>query len=244
MAKVTKKQFILDTAPPVPRFEGFPAEAFKFLHGLKKNNNKEWFEAHRSDYENFVREPSKALVATMADIIKEEGLPLIADSKRSLFRINRDIRFSKDKSPYKTHLGIVFPIEGMKEDEWTGFYIGMEPKGMNDVHTYIGGGVHMPSSPYLKRIRSKIASDHKMLEKIIKEKNFVKEFPEGMTGESLTRPPKGFEEDHPAIDYLKMKEYVFSSSLTKADLMSPKLPSLIAKKMAASIGFLRYFSKA
>ncbi|MFI5264073.1 MAG: TIGR02453 family protein, partial [Candidatus Kapaibacterium sp.] len=138
---------VLDARPPEMPFEGFPEAAFKFLDGLKKNNNKAWFEAHRATYEDDLRQPSKRLVGSMGSAFSEAKLPFVSDLKRSLFRINRDIRFSKDKSPYKTHIGIVFPMQGMKEDEWSGMYLGFEPAGKNDVKAYIGGGAYMPSSP-------------------------------------------------------------------------------------------------
>lgn len=236
-----KKEFVLDVPPPPAEFEGYLANAFTFLHGLKKNNTKIWFDAHRDDYETYLREPSKALVETMAEYIKDAGLPLVANPKRSLFRINRDIRFSKDKSPYKTHIGIVFPVDGLKEDEWTGMYLGMEPEGTSGMRATIGGGVHQPSSSYLKRLRTKLAKEHKTFEKLIADKNFRKEYPKGITGQSLIRPPTGFNEDHPGIKWLKMKDFGFGASITKEELMSPKLSKLLIKKFTAGQEILRFF---
>jgi uncharacterized protein (TIGR02453 family) len=235
----------LDAPAPQMPFKGFPESAFDFLHGLKKNNNKEWFENHRETYENDLREPSKLLVGAMSEALASAKLPLIADQKRSLFRINRDIRFSKDKSPYKTHIGIVFPFEGAKEDEWIGMYLGFEPEGKDGVKTYIGGGCHMPSSSFLKRVRNKVASNYKELEKLIAEKNFKKEFPKGVTdgGESLKRMPKGFDEGHPAEKWLKMKSYSFGSDLTKKELMSKDLPKLITQKVKAAEKVMQFFAE-
>ena len=237
-----KKQSIaLDVPPPEPPFEGYTERAFKFLHGLKKNNNKAWFEAHRDDYETYLREPSKRLVNAMAQYIEDEKLPLISDQKKSLFRINRDIRFSADKSPYKTHIGIVFPLKDLGQDEWTGMYLGMEPAAGSGMSIFIGGGAHEPSSPYLKKIREHIAKDHAKLRKLTSDKKFLKEFPKGLEGPSLTRPPKGYDEDHPAIDLLKMKSFGFGYDLKKEDLMKPKLPELLAKKFVAGIDVLQFF---
>lgn len=233
----------LDVPPPTMMFSGFSEGTFKFLHGLKKNNNKEWFDAHRSDYEEYLREPSKAFVEAMAVRIKEAGLPLKANVKSSLFRINRDVRFSKDKSPYKTHIGISFLMEGLASDEWTGMYLGMEPEGKNGVKTYIGGGAHEPSSPYLKRLREKLLNNYNTLEKLSKEKKFVKEFPGGVTGASLVRAPKGFNDDHPAINYLKMKEFMFGTYISKEQLMSPKLPDMLIKKFIAGIDVLIFLGR-
>src|SRR5437588_10046845 len=173
-----KTPITLDAPPPSMPFEGFSQATFDFLHGLKKNNNKEWFEAHRAEYEENLREPSKRLVAAVGAELSKAKLPLIGDQKRSLFRINRDIRFSKDKSPYKTHIGIIFPYSGMKEDEWTGMYLSFEPDGKNAIKSYIGGGCYMPGSPFLKRVRKKIDSKYKELEKLNADKTFRKDYPE------------------------------------------------------------------
>jgi uncharacterized protein (TIGR02453 family) len=243
--RMKKSPIILDIPPPQLPFEGFSQETFDFLHGLKKNNNKDWFEKHRASYEDDLREPSKRLVSAMAQAFAEAKLPLLSDPKRSLFRINRDIRFSKDKSPYKTHIGIVFPSKDAKEDEWTGMYLGFEPEGKNDVKTYIGGGCHMPSSPFLKRVRKKISTDYKKLEKLASDKNFKKEYPKGITdgGDSLKRIPQGYEEDHPAAKWLKMKSYTFGSDLSKKELMSKDLPKIIIRKIKAAQPILDFFTE-
>jgi uncharacterized protein (TIGR02453 family) len=239
-----KPAIILDVPPPAMPFEGFSEATFKFLHGLKKNNNKAWFEAHRVSYEADLREPCKLLVEEMAEVFAEAKLPLISNQKRSLFRINRDIRFSKDKSPYKTHIGIVFPQDGAKEDEWSGMYFGFEPDGKNGVKCYIGGGAYMPSSPYLKRIRKKIGTEYKELGKRVAEKNFKKEFPKGITGESLKRIPHGYEEDHPAATLLKLKSFTFGADLPKDDLLNPKLSKILLAKFKAAMPVLQWFAEA
>lgn len=241
-----KSGVILDIPPPELPFEGFSEATFKFLHGLKKNNKKDWFEAHRASYEDDLREPSKRLVSAMGAALAEAKLPLISDQKRSLFRINRDIRFSKDKSPYKTHIGIVFPLEGSTGEEWSGMYMGFEPDSKSGVKAYVGGGAYMPSSPYLKRIRKKIGSQYKELEKLASDKKFKKEYPEGITGfgESLKRIPRGFDEGHPAAKWLKMKSYTFGADLSKKDLMSKNLPKILVEKIKVSQPVLKFFAEA
>ncbi len=241
MAKQNTK-ITLDLPVPAEPFEGFSDKAFSFLAGLKKNNNKPWFEAHRSDYEEYLREPSKQFVLAMAALFEEEELPLVADVKKSLFRINRDIRFSKDKSPYKTHLGIVFGMKDLGEDEWAGMYLGMDPKGSSDVECSVGGGVYMPSPAFLKAIRTRIAKDHKAFEKLNNAKSFRTIFSEGITGSSLKRMPKGFEETHPAATTLKQTEFLYRSKLTKKDLCSPKLPEIVLARTIAAMPMLRYLS--
>ncbi len=239
-----KSAFVLDVPPPEMPFEGFTEDTIRFLRGLKKNNKKEWFEAHRNTYEEDLREPCKRFVSAMGRALAEAKLPLISDLKRSLFRINRDIRFSKDKSPYKTHIGIVFPMQETKEDEWSGMYLGFEPAGKNDVKAYVGGGAYMPSSPYLKRIRKKIDRQYNELEKLAADKNFKKEYSKGIIGESLKRMPQGYEEGHPAADWLKMKSYTFGSDLTKKELLSPNLPKILIQKIKAAQPVLNFLAEA
>jgi uncharacterized protein (TIGR02453 family) len=244
MAK-SKKQPPIDMSGPPMEFDGFSADTFKFLHGLKKNNNKEWFEAHRDDYEQHLREPSKALAETMGMFFREQGMPVTGNAKTSLFRINRDIRFSKDKSPYKTHIGLSFPLNDTKKEEWCGFYIGFEPaktgKGMS---VFAGGGVYMPMPPHLKRIRAKIAKDHKKLTDILNERAFKKMSPEGMTGDTLTRMPKGFDEGHPAEKWLKMKSFLFGFDLDEKDLLSDKLPNILGKNFQTALPLIEFLGRA
>jgi len=237
-----KQTHVLDVPPPAAPFEGFTADTFKFLHGLKKNNNKPWFDKHRADYEEHLREPCRLLVGVMAEHIAEDKLPLIADPRRSLFRINRDIRFSMDKSPYKTHIGIVFPVKDMGQDEWTGMYLGMEPaSGAGKMSAFVGGGAHQPMPPFLKKIREKLATNYGDLRKALADKNFKKHYPKGLAGESLTRAPKGYEEDHPAIDLLKLKSFEFGQELTKEQLMKADLPKLLTEKFKAGMAVLEFF---
>jgi uncharacterized protein (TIGR02453 family) len=230
---------------PPARFEGFSSETFRFLHGLRKNNNKAWFEAHRDAYEEYLREPSKELAEVMGQLFRDHEMPVVGNAKTSLFRINRDIRFSKDKSPYKTHIGLSFPLEGSKKEEWCGFYFSFEPaeKGKG-IRTFAGGGVYMPMPDQLKRIRTKIAAEHKQLEKILSDKPFKKLCPNGLTGDTLTRMPKGFDEDHPAAKWLKMKSFLFEFPLSEEDLISKKLPDRLLKNFQISLPLIAFFGNA
>lgn len=233
---------LLSDLPPPMLFEGFSTKTFQFLHDLKKNNNKPWFDAHRADYENHLRQPSKALVAQMSLLFAEHSLPLIADPRRSLFRINRDIRFSKDKSPYKTHIGIVFPMSGLGEGEWFGCYFSFEPEGTRGVHSYCGGGVHMPSAPVLQRLRKRIDSNHEELTELANNPDFLAIYPTGLKGESLKRMPKGYNEAHPAASYLKMTSFEFAATIEQQQLTSSDLPQLLLKHCTAAIPLLEFFA--
>jgi uncharacterized protein (TIGR02453 family) len=242
MARVVKTPVIPED--PAPIFEGFTKETFKFLHGLKKNNNKEWFEDHREDYEMHLRNPSKALAHAMGQYFRDHNMPVAGNAKTSLFRINRDIRFSKDKSPYKTHVGLSFPLEGTKKEEWCGYYIGMEPaktgKGMS---VFAGGGVYMPMPPHLKRIRAKIGQEHEVLRKVLSTKSFLSIYPKGLTGDSLKRIPAGYSESHPVADWLKMKSFLFGCDLSENDLLREDLPEVLGAKFKAALPVVLFLGK-
>ena len=230
---------------PAPIFEGFSKETFAFLHGLKRNNNKEWFEAHRGEYERYLREPSKALAHAMGAYFRERKMPIIGNAKTSLFRINRDIRFSKDKSPYKTHVGLSFPLEGTKKEEWCGYYIGFEPtetgKGMS---VFAGGGIYHPMPPHLKRIRALIDREQKTFAKILDLPSFKKVYPKGLTGESLKRIPQGYSEDHPAANYLKMKSFLFGCDLKEGELLKENLPEVLGERFEAALPLIKFLGRS
>lgn len=236
MPKMSKLE-LMDAPPPL-LFEGFSRETFRLLHDLKENNNKPWFDEHRSEYESLLREPCRGLVEQMALLFAEHGLPLRATPKASLFRINRDIRFSKDKSPYKTHIGIAFPFEGVSQEEWRGMYFSLEPEGKKGIKSYCGGGVYVPSSAMLKRIREKVAIDHATFDRLLAEPGFHDLFPGGIHGESLKRMPKGYAEDHPASRYLKMKQFLFGAPLTEEHVLSRELPEILIDHCKAGIDVL------
>ena len=179
-----------------------------------------------------------------ACIFRDHKMPVIGNAKTSLFRINRDIRFSPDKSPYKTHIGLSFPLANIKKEEWCGYYMGFEPaktgKGMT---LFAGGGVWMPIPPYLKQIRAKIATKQKDFDKIINQPTFKKAYPKGLTGESLKRIPQGYSEDHPAAKYLKMKSFLFGSDLTEKDLLSEDLPEILGNKFKIALPMVEFLGR-
>jgi uncharacterized protein (TIGR02453 family) len=241
MAKPRKAFQIPDE--PAPVFEGFSPETFKFLHGLKKNNNKQWFEDHREEYEIYLRNSAKALAHAMGAYFKDHEMPVIGNAKTSLFRINRDIRFSADKSPYKTHIGLSFPLEDTKKEEWCGFYFSFEPAKGKGVSSFAGGGVYRPMGPQLKRIRAKIDRDHKNLRKAMDSSEFRKNYQKGITGDSLKRMPVGYSEGHPAADLLKLKSFLFGTDLIEKDLLREDLPEILGKMFKAALPVVLFLGK-
>lgn len=203
----------------------------KFLKDLKKNNNKPWFDANRKAYE-----AAKAdFIAFVDTVIEKHGKkdPSIAHlaAKDCIFRINRDVRFSKDKSPYKTNMGAFVNKDG-KKAMTAGYYFHVEPGG-----SFGGGGLYMPPPDLLKNIRQEIDYNWKEFHQIINNKKFKAVFGDLSTeGDmKLSRPPKGYEADNPAIEYLKLKSWVGMQQFSDADLTSKDL----VKKVCANFETLQ-----
>ena len=221
----------------------FTPAALKFLRGLAKNNNKAWFEEHRSEYESEVREPMRDLIGEMNAKLAAVAPEIGGDPKRSMFRINRDIRFSKDKSPYKTHAACWFHHRratshvGTEADAGSaGFYFHLEPG-----RSMVGGGLWMPPRPQLNKIRDAIADDPDGFEKIVRG---LKKY-DGLDDENvLTRMPRGFSEDHPGAKWLRYQSFTSGRMLSDADVTSSKLPSLLARDFQGMVPLVRFLNKA
>jgi len=172
------------------------------MRSLKRNNRREWFQERKQTYEQYVREPMQAIVEALAPELERFAPDIIASTKVSLFRIYRDTRFSKDKSPYKTHVAASFPPRGMAKHQGAGFYFHIAP-----TEFYIGGGLWMPDPKDLKVVREHIAGRLRQFESIIHAPKFRKMFGE-ISGAQLMRVPHGYAKDHTAAHYLKFKQYV------------------------------------
>lgn len=208
----------------------------QFLKDLKLNNHKDWFDANRKVYEaakvDYLQLVSHVLKGL---IINDETLALL-QPKDCTFRINRDVRFSKNKDPYKTNMGAGFS-KGGKKMMLAGYYFHCEPGA-----SFIAGGMWMPMAPELKKVRQEIDYCLDEFKEIVTNKVFVKTFGGLEHGEDvmLKRAPKGYEEDNPAIEYLKLKSFIVSTPISDADLTSPKLVQKIVDA-CAQIQPLVYF---
>jgi uncharacterized protein (TIGR02453 family) len=191
-----------------------------FLKSLKKNNNKPWFDVNRPKYES-----AKAdFIQFIQKVIDTHGKkdPLINNlvAKDCLFRINRDVRFAKDKSPYKSHFGASINKGGRQSVSSAGYYFHLQPG-----QTFIGGGIWMPSPEDLRKVRQEIDYNFADFKKIIGSKKFKSVYGD-LSHEAeykLTRLPKGYEADNPAAEYLKLKSFIASIELKDADLTSKDL---------------------
>jgi len=206
-------------------------ESLQFLDDLKKNNNREWFQENKKRYEIFKKDYHQ-LVSDFLDVMKplDPSLELL-EIKDCTFRINRDIRFSKDKSPYKSHLG-VWMSAGAKGANRSGYYVHIEKGG-----SFIAGGFYSPDADELKKVRKEIAFFYDDLQEILNNKNFKKEFGSLDINESnsLKSMPRGYEKDHPAIEFLKLKSFTATqpydiSEVTKKDFVKKMSEKLIALK--------------
>jgi uncharacterized protein (TIGR02453 family) len=180
----------------------FPAETLRFLRALKRNNRREWFNAHRDDYEAYVRQPMTAIVERLAVDLRPFAPELVASPKVSIYRIYRDTRFSDNKTPYKTHIAAVFPTRGLAKHEGAGTYFHVSPD-----EVWIGGGMYSPQPPQLFAVRQHIAGHLKQLRAIVESPGFRKQLG-ALEGDTLKRVPRGFPREHPAAEYLKRTNFV------------------------------------
>ena len=222
----------------------FRPASLRFFRGLAKNNNKQWFETHRSDYESEVREPMRALIgdvnARLATFAPEMG----GDPKRSMFRINRDIRFSKDKSPYKTNAGCWFnhksassKVGGEANEGSAGFYFHFQPG-----KSFVGAGLWMPPRPQLDTLREAIADDPEGFDRIVRQ---LKKYG-GLSEEHgmLKRMPRGYADDHPAGRYLRLQSFTCGRAIKDSQLTNARLPAIVAKEFEGMLPLVRWLNKA
>ena len=200
----------------------------KFLKDLQKNNSKPWFDEHRKQYDN-AKADLLVLVAELIKAIAVFDRPIGSlEPKNCIFRINRDVRFSKNKAPYKNNMAVYFNKDG-KKGIGAGYYLHIEPG-----KTFAAGGIWMPESAVVAGIRQEIDYNLKDWKKIIEHKNFKLHFANGLSKEDvLVRPPKGYNEDNPAIEYLKLKSFIVSKPFTETEIQSKTFVKDVAKTFLA-----------
>jgi uncharacterized protein (TIGR02453 family) len=194
----------------------FSAETLRFLRALKRNNRRDWFNAHRDDYETYVRQPMTAIVERLALDFRAFAPELVASPKVSMYRIYRDTRFSENKTPYKTHIAAVFPTRGLLKHEGAGVYFHVSPD-----EVWIGGGMYSPDGPQLLAVREHLAANLRTLRAIVESPGFRKHFG-ALEGEKLKRVPRGFPTDHPAAEYLKFRQFLAGAEFPASLATSPK----------------------
>ena len=218
-------------------FPGFPPEALRFFRGLARNNNREWFLPRKPLFEEKVKEPMRQLVDALNLALHDFAPEYETDPGKAIFRIYRDVRFSKDKKPYKEQIAATFRRSGAPHHQG-GYYFAVSHKGV-----FVGGGVYMPEPDLLLAVRRRIAEHHEEFRRILAAPP-VRRLLGGLETEKLSRVPRGFPADHPAADLLRYKYYILYKELPPSLATSPKLYKEIADRFRVMTPFLQFLTAA
>ncbi len=219
----------------------FNPALFAFLRDLAANNNRDWFNASKKRYEAEVRNPCMRFIADLGDRLADVCPAIVADARPvggSFFRIYRDVRFSKDKSPYKTHAGLQFRHRGSTEDvHGPGYYLHLDPD-----EVFFACGLWQPAPASLGKIRDAIVLAPDAWQKVLGAKGFESAFKLG--GESLKRAPAGYDPAHPLIEDLKRKDFIASVALSPDDVVAGDFMDRFVKLCAASSPFMGFLTNS
>jgi uncharacterized protein (TIGR02453 family) len=241
-------------AVAAPPFAGFSPEAIQFLANLAQNNDRAWFQPRKAEFERLLKEPMEAMIAALAERLAARHVAMRADPKRSPFRIYRDTRFSKDKSPYKTHLGATFrwigaePAPpagtdaevGRSHDErahGNGGYFHFQPGEM-----YVGGGMWQMDKPRLEAFRAAVRDTPDRVTAAFESPPFVDWFGGVRPHDELKRFPPDWPKDHPLAHMFRWKDVVFGRRLSDEEVLSPELPDRLAEGYATAIPVFRFLA--
>lgn len=222
----------------------FTDRSLRFLRGLARNNRRGWFEARRAEYEEHVREPLAGLVSEMDLRMANFAPEMVGDPKRSIFRIHRDVRFSSDKSPYKTHAACWFfhgdgssKVGREAHGGGAGFYFHLQPGA-----SFAGGGLWMPPRPALQRLRAAIAAGPKRFEAIVTAPALLRRL-RGLSEEAmLKRAPRGWDDSHPAARWLRYRSFTVGRALTDAQVTSGRLTAELEKDFTLMLPLVRWLN--
>ena len=221
----------------MPPFPGFPEEGLKFLRALKRNNRREWFQPRKEIYETQVKAPMVELVTAVNSAMVRFAPMYTRDPRAAIFRVYRDTRFSNDKTPYKTHIGAIFPRQGMGKLEGAGLYFHVSSEEIE-----IAGGVYMPEPEVLRLIRQHLADHGDEFRAIVRGRTLRKLLGE-VEGEKAARIPKGFACDHPEADLIRYKQVLFDLTLDPAVAATPKLLPEIVSRFRAMAPFIEFLNR-
>jgi uncharacterized protein (TIGR02453 family) len=219
-------------------FSGFPPGALKFLRQLKRNNSRDWFHANKAVYERELKAPMEEFVEALNAGLARYAAAYITEPKKAVYRIYRDTRFSSDKTPYKTHAGALFRRPDLPKHESAAFYAAISPEEVE-----IAGGVYMPSTEALGKLRRHIGKHHSELEALLSGKKLVKLMGE-IQGNALSRPPKGISAGHPAIEILKRKQWYFYATLPAELALKPVLLREVETRFEVMTPVVEFLNRA
>ena len=214
------------------------SSTIQFLKALKKNNNKEWFDKNRKIYEQAKADYLNFVTILLNEIQGFDTSLMELQPKQCIFRLNRDVRFSKNKDPYKTNFGASFS-KGAKKIQTAGYYFHLEP-GEN----FVGGGLWMPMAPDLNKVRQEIDYCFKEFSSILKKPNFKTTYGDMDNSMKLVRPPKGFEIDNPALEYLKLKSFVVTRTIKDTELTDKQLVKNVVKDFKTIAPLVHFLNRA
>lgn len=218
----------------------FTPETLSFLRKLARNNNRDWFETNKQAYEDAVRTPALQFITDIADDLATISPHFTAQPRKvggSLMRVYRDIRFGKDKRPYKTNIGIQFRHERGKDVHAPGFYLHVEPG-----NSFVGVGIWRPDAPALGKIRDSMAEKPERYKTAVNDKTFKRLFQ--LSGEALTRPPRGYDRDHPLVEELKRKDFIAITHLDDDKVLGKGLRKLTLNRFNAADRYMRFLCQA
>jgi uncharacterized protein (TIGR02453 family) len=227
-----------------PRSQAAPApfgpQLFAFLRDLREHNDREWFKANKDRFETSVQEPALDFIEEFAPRLRELSPHLVADPRPvggSLFRIYRDTRFSKDKRPFKTNVGIFFRHERARDTAAPGLYLHLGPD-----EVFAGGGLRHPGPEGLRRIRDAIATDPDGWVAATQQGPFAARY--RLWGDALKRPPAGYDAGHPLVEELKRKEFIAVAPLEEQSATSPAFADELAAVWRGALPFMRFLCRA
>jgi uncharacterized protein (TIGR02453 family) len=221
---------------PSRKFPGFPEEAMKFFRALKRNNRREWFQPRKYIYEEQAKAPMLELVAALNAQMARFAPDYVREPRDAVYRIYRDTRFSRDKTPYKTFIAAVFPRRGMERHAGAGYYFSVAPHEIE-----VAGGVYMPPPEVLRALRLHMLDHHQEFRRIVSARA-LRSVMGGLKGEQLSRVPKGFPADHPASDLVRHKQWLFWVMLDPALATTPKLFGEILRRFRAMTPFIEFLN--
>ena len=218
----------------------FNKDFFDFLKELKQNNTREWFQANKERYRSVVQEPLLRFISDFSEPLYRISPEFVADprpSGGSMFRIYRDVRFAKDKSPYKTHASAQFRHRAGRDAHAPGFYLHLEPGNV-----FVGAGSWHPGREALESIRGAIAEDPNQWRSVLEDSRFSKRHK--LVGESLKRPPRGFDSEHPAIEELKRKDFISIENFSQTKACSAGFIDMVAESFTVAAPLVKFLTEA
>ena len=222
------------------QFSGFGPDTIKFLRQLAKNNNRDWFAENKSRYERCVVDPAFQFISSMGDELESISVHFEAIPKKqggSLMRVYRDTRFGKDKTPYKTNIGIQFRHEVGKDVHAPGYYMHIEP-----TNVFVGVGMWRPESGALRAIRERIVEKPDEWKKIVSNRQFKTTF--DLQGDSLKKPPRGFDSDAPHMEDLKRKDHIAVMQVSLDDISDARFAKKLARELRKATPYMEFLCKA